>query len=94
MDVHTSSVMSDHIGISVKSIVQKLIAKKRESAIFAYYFVSTKGNTPPLTHDQWFNHICDLKELLVGIIKVDGKRSLDVNTNFSKKQKIEKLPVE
>ena len=36
--------------------------------------------------------MCDLKDLLVNIKKIDSKRSLDVNAVLSKKQKIEETP--
>ena len=94
MDMNTTSpVMSDHIGIFRQKYRPKVRDhSKKGSAIFAYYFVSTKGTIPQTTTDRWFDNICDLKDLLVNTRTIHSKRSLDINSVLSKKQKIEKTP--
>ena len=55
-----SEILPNHIGIFRQTYrPKKRKNMKREGCTSAFYFVSTKGTTPPLYSDAWYNHIVD-----------------------------------
>ena len=46
-----------------------------------HYFVAKKVTNPPSTIDAWYNHICNLEDLLMPITKLYNKRNLESNTD-------------
>ena len=68
LEANKNTVTHDHVGIFRQVYrPKKGPTKKRPSNVYCFYFVSKKGDTPPLYDDEWYNHISEFSQLLQDI---------------------------